>query len=428
MVIPIFLTCGPNEVLVVSGVGYAKPAMIIGGRVIAFTCFQRWRRLSLNVMALTVESPDVYTIKGVPLQVTGIAQVKIGSNVPEVLELAVENFLGKKQSDLEELITSTLEGHQRGIIGSMTVEDIYKDRKLFNTRVFDSASKDLCTLGLQLLSYTIKNVADGHGYMEALGMSRTSEVQRDARIGEAIAQKDSSIKKAIAEEELTASKYSNEILKAQANRDYETQKAGYDKEVLTKKAEADLAYELQECITRQKIKEEEMETKVVERKCQIELEEQEIERCKKHVESSIKQPANAEKYRLEIIAAAERQKAVLEAEAEAEAIKLKGEAEAFAIEKRAKADAAQLHSKAKAYDEFGKAAILNMYLNTLPKMIGNIGQALANTKSVTMVSTGDGPLGAHKMTTEVMDIAVSVPDMINDMTGVNLKKTLQTAV
>ncbi|XP_066943089.1 flotillin-1-like isoform X1 [Macrobrachium rosenbergii] len=428
MVIPIFLTCGPNEVLVVSGVGYEKPAMIVGGRVIAFTCFQRWRRLSLNIMALTVESPDVYTMKGVPLKVTGIAQVKISSNVPEVLELACENFLGKSQRELEDLVTSTLEGHQRGIIGTMSVEDIYKDRKLFNTRVFESASKDLCTLGLQLLSYTIKNVSDDNGYLMALGMSRTAEVQRDARIGEAIAQKDASIKKAIADEELTASKYANETLKAQANRDFETQKAGYDREVNTKKAEADLAYTLQECITRQKIREEEMETKVVERKGQIALEEQEIERCKKHIESTIKQPATAEKYRLEVIAAAERQKAVLEAEAEAEAIKLKGEAEAFAIEKRAKADAAQLHSKAEAYDEFGKAAILDMYLNTLPKMIGNIGQALANTRSVKMVSTGDSALGAHKMTKEVIDIAVSVPDMINDMTGVNLKKAIQTAV
>ncbi|KAK7021942.1 Flotillin-like protein 1 [Halocaridina rubra] len=427
MVFPVFLTCGPNEVLVVSGVGYDKPEMIVGGRIIAFTCFQRWRRLSLNVMTITITSPGVYSMKGVPLQVTGVAQVKISSNVPEVLELACENFLGKKQSELECLITDTLEGHQRGIIGTMTVEDIFKDRKLFNTRVFDSASKDLCTLGLQLLSYTIKNVSDDNGYLEALGMSRTAQVQRDARIGEAEANKDSSIKKAVADEELTAAKYANETLKAKANRDYETQKAGYDREVLTKKAEADLAYTLQECITRQKIKEEEMETQVVERKARIELEEQEIQRRRKHLEASVKQPASAEKYRLEIMAAAERQKSILEAEAEAEAMKLKGEAEAFAIEKKAVADAAQLNSKAEAYNEFGKAAILDMYLNTLPKMVSNISSALAQTHSVKMVSTGDSQLGAHKMTKEVMEITASVPTMIKDMTGVDLTETLRSA-
>lgn len=427
MVFPIFLTCGPNEVLVVSGVGYSKPVMISGGRIVAFTCFQRWRRLSLNVMTITIDSPEVYTVKGVPLRVTGVAQVKVSSHLPEVLEMACENFLGKKQHELETLITDTLEGHQRGIISTMTVEDIYKDRKLFNTRVFDSASKDLCNLGLQLLSYTIKNVTDSQGYLESLGMTRTSQVQRDARIGEAIAQKDAAIKKAIAEEELTAAKYTNEILKAQANRDFETQKAGYDKEVFTKKAEADMAYKLQECITRQQIKEEEMETIVVERKAKIHLEEQEIQRRKKHLEATIRQPADAEKYRLQIIAAAEKQKTVLEAEAEAEAIKLKGEAEAFATHERAKADAAQMHSKAEAWNEFGKAAILDMYLNTLPKVVGNVGSALAQTKSVKLVSTGDSALGAHKMTKEVMDITTSIPLLVKDMTGVDLVETVRSS-
>lgn len=320
----------------------------------------------------------------------------------------------------------TLEGHQRGIMGTMSVEDIYKNRKVFNGRVFEVASKDLYNLGLQVLSYTIRDLKDDMGYLDALGRKRTSEVQKDARIGEALANRDSTIKKALADEELIAVKYTNEALQAQAQRDYLTQKAAYDQEVMAKKAEADLAYELQACKTRQKIKEEQMETLVVERKAKILLEEQEIQRRQKHLDATVKQPAEAEKFRLETIAAAQRQKTVLEAEALAEATKLKGEAEAFAVQEKAKAEAIRMNSKAEAWKEYGEAAILNMYLQTLPKIVGEVGASLSKTKSVKMVSSGGSAIGAMKLSQEVMDISSSVPMMVTNMTGIDILKTVRS--
>ncbi|XP_042868457.1 flotillin-1-like [Penaeus japonicus] len=427
MVLPLILTCGPNEVIVLSGLGYQKSAMITGGRIIAFPCLQRWHRMSLNVMTLKVASSGVYTAQGVPITVTGVAQVKISTQHPEILERACEHFLKKSQAEIEVLITATLEGHQRAILGAMTVEDIYKNRKLFNSRVFEVASKDLCNLGLHVLSYTIRDLSDEVGYLEALGMSRTAEVQRDARIGEVFAQQESRIQKSLANEELMKVKYANDSLIAQANRDFQQQKAIYDQEVMAKKAEADLAYELQSCKTKQKIQEEKMEIVVVERQAKIHVQEQEIQRTEKLLDATVKQPAEAEKYRLEIIAEAQRKKTVLEAEGQAESKHLKGEAEAFAIEAKAKAEAATMHYRAEAFKQFKDAAILDLYLKAMPQIVGSVGSALSNAKSIKMVSSGGSEVGAQKLTQEVMDISTSIPEMVKNMTGVDLRKSVRAA-
>lgn len=427
MVLPLILTCGPNEVIVLSGLGYRKSALITGGRIVAFPCLQRWRRMSLNVMTLRVTSSEVYTSQGVPLTVSGVAQVKVSTQHPDILERACEHFLRKSTVQIEALVTATLEGHQRAILGTMSVEDIYKNRKLFNSRVFEVASKDLCNLGLQVLSYTIRDISDDVGYLKALGMSRTAEVQRDARIGEALAQQESQIQKALALEELMKAKYANDTLVAQANRDFEQQKAAFDQEVMTKKAEADLAYELQSCKIKQKIKEEQMEIVVVERQGRINVEEQEIQRTEKRLEATVKQPAEAEKFRLETIAAAQRKKTVLEAEAKAESKHLQGEAEAFAIEAKAKAKAASMHYQAEAYKEFQNAAVLDLYLKAIPQIVGSVSSSLSNVKSVKMVSSGGSEVGAQKLTEEVMNISNNIPEMVKTMTGVDLRKSVRAA-
>lgn len=425
--IPIFITCPPNEVLVVSGLGFTQPAMITGGRVLVVPGLMRWSRLSLNVRTITVHSPDVYTARGVAIKVTGVAQVKINTQHPKVLAMACEHFLKKKQSEIDTLITSTLEGHQRGIMGTMNVEDIYKNRKLFNERVFNVASKDLYNLGLHVISYTITDLSDDMGYLKALGKGRTAEVQRDARIGEAEAKKDAMIEKSIASEQLMKAKLANDTLVAEFNRDFQLKKATYDQEVRAKQAETDLAFELQTCKTKQKIKEEVMETKVVERKARILVAEQQIQLTEKKLEAEVKQPSDAEKFRLETIAGAQKQRLLLEAEAAAEAKRLMGEAQALAITAKGNAEATNMHRKAEAWKEFKDAAMLSMYLETLPKLVGEVSSALGNVKSIKMVASGDSPIGAQKLTQEIMDISSNVPAMVKNLTGVNFMKNLRVA-
>ncbi|XP_037906460.1 flotillin-1 isoform X3 [Hermetia illucens] len=423
-----FVTCGPNEALVVSGCCYMKPLLVPGGRAFVWPTIQQVQRISLNTMTLQVESPCVYTSQGVPISVTGIAQVKIQGQNEDMLLTACEQFLGKSEAEIQHIALVTLEGHQRAIMGSMTVEEIYKDRKKFSKQVFEVASSDLVNMGITVVSYTLKDIrdeeGDSKGYLKSLGMARTAEVKRDARIGEAEARCDAQIKEAIAEEQRMAARFLNDTEIAKAQRDFELKKAAYDVEVQTKKAEAEMAYELQAAKTKQRIKEEQMQVKVVERTQEIAVQEQEMQRREKELEATVRRPAEAEKYRLEKIAEANRNRVILEAQAEAESIKIRGEAEAFAISAKAKAEAEQMAEKAEAWREYREAAMVDMILDTLPKIAAEVAAPLSQAKKITMVSSGQGDVGAAKLTEDVLQIVNKVPELVKSITGVDIARSL----
>ncbi|XP_046367470.1 flotillin-1-like isoform X4 [Haliotis rufescens] len=420
-----FETCGPNEVMVVSGCCHSRSVFVPGGRVFVWPGIQRLQRLSFNTMTLTIESPNVYTQLGVAISVTGIAQVKIQGGNNAMLQSACELFLGKSETEIRNVAQETLEGHQRAIMGNMTVEEIYKDRKKFSKAVFEVASSDLVNMGIYVVSYTLKDIRDEEGYLRALGMKRTAEVKRDARIGESEAQRDAGIKEAYAEEKRMESRFANDIEIAKAQRDFQLKKAMYDMEVHTKKAQADLAYDLQAAKTKQRIKEEQMQVTVIERSQQIQVQDQEIVRRERELEAQVRKPAEAEKYRLEMIAEANKNRVVMEAEAEAESVRMKGEAEAFAIEAKARAEAEQMAKKADAWKDFQEAAMVDMVLETLPKLAAEISAPLTNTRKVTMVSSGKGEVGALKLTNEVMGIMEKLPHVVENLTGVNISRALK---
>lgn len=376
-------------------------------------------------MTLTIESPQVYTKQGVSISVTGIAQVKVQGGNDKLLQAACELFLGKSEKDIRKVAQETLEGHQRAIMGNMTVEEIYKDRKKFSKAVFEVASSDLVNMGIYVVSYTLKDIRDEELYLKSLGLARTAQVKRDARIGEAEAKRDSGIKEAEAEEKRLQARYLNDIAIAKSQRDFELKKAAYDMEVQTTKAQAELAYQLQAAKTKQRIREENMQVTVIERAQQIQVQEQEIIRKERELDAQVKKPAEAEKYRLEKLAEAQRTRTIMEAEAEAEAIKIKGEAEAYAIEARAKAEAEQMAKKADAWKDYQDAAMIDMVLETLPKIAAEISAPLTNARKVTMVSSGKGEVGALKLTNEVMSIMEKLPSVVENLTGINIAKSLK---
>eukprot|EP00045_Choanoeca_perplexa_P004542 m.38999 g.38999 ORF g.38999 m.38999 type:complete len:427 (-) comp12629_c0_seq1:54-1334(-) len=422
-----FYTAGPNEALVLSGCCLRTPKLVPGGRVFKLPFVQTLQRISLNLMTLTIESPRIYTKQGVPISVTGVAQVKVESTDRECLHRACQQFLGLSDREIQGVIQETLEGHQRAIMGTMTVEEIYQDRQKFSEAVFEVASRDLVNLGVSVVSFTLQNVSDDVGYLKALGMARTAEVQRDARIGEAQASRDSGIKEAKALEAEKAAKYTNMIQIAQSKRDYALKQAEFDREVETQRAVAELAAELQTAKTQQKIRNEEVGVKLVERQKQIQVMEQEIVRRERELEAQIKQPAKAEKYRLETLAAAEKNRLILEAEATAEAIRARGEAEAFAINAKAQADAEAMQKKAAAWEKYQGAAVVDMVLQTLPRVAAEIAAPLANVDKVTMVAGPNGDIGASKITQEVLTIMNSLPDVVLKMTGIDLNQVVRSS-
>ncbi|XP_036731486.1 flotillin-1 isoform X1 [Manis pentadactyla] len=426
-----FFTCGPNEAMVVSGFCRSPPVMVAGGRVFVLPCIQQIQRISLNTLTLNVKSEKVYTRHGVPISVTGIAQVKIQGQNKEMLAAACQMFLGKTEAEIAHIALETLEGHQRAIMAHMTVEEIYKDRQKFSEQVFKVASSDLVNMGISVVSYTLKDIHDDQDYLHSLGKARTAQVQKDARIGEAEAKRDAGIREAKAKQEKVSAQYLSEIEMAKAQRDYELKKAAYDIEVNTRRAQADLAYQLQVAKTKQQIEEQRVQVQVVERAQQVAVQEQEIARREKELEARVVKPAEAERYKLERLAEAEKSQLIMQAEAEAESVRVRGEAEAFAIAARARAEAEQMVKKAEAFQLYQEAAQLDMLLEKLPQVAEEISGPLTSANKITLVSSGSGAVGAAKVTGEVLDILSRLPENVERLTGISISqvnhKPLRTA-
>uniref|UniRef100_A0A4W5JT24 Flotillin n=1 Tax=Hucho hucho TaxID=62062 RepID=A0A4W5JT24_9TELE len=388
--------------------GRSPPLMIAGGRVFVLPCIQQIQRITLNTLTLNVKSDKVYTRHGVPISVTGIAQVKIQGQNKEMLATACQMFMGKSEAEVSNIALETLEGHQRAIIAHLTVEEIYQDRKKFSEQVFKVASSDLVNMGIGVVSYTLKDVHDDQDYLNSLGKARTAQVQKDARIGEAQYKRDAVIREAQAMQEKVSAQYLNEIEMAKAQRDYELKKASYDYEVNTKKAESEMAYQLQVAKTKQRIEEETMQVKVVERSQQIMLQEQEITRKEMELEAKVKKPAEAERYRLERLAEAERYCVLIYS--------------VSILSAKGRAEAEQMAKKAEAFKQYGEGAMVDMLLEKLPLIAEEISRPLSMAQKVTMVSSGGGEVGAAKLTGEVLDIMTRLPAAVEKLTGINISQ------
>merc|ERR1719201_2441047 len=368
-------------------------------------------------MTLNPVCENVETAQGVPLTVTGVAQVKIMKN-PELLHTASEQFLGKKEHEIKSTVLQTLEGHLRAILGTLTVEEVYKDRDMFANLVRDIAKPDVGKMGIEILSFTIKDVYDNVTYLASLGKAQTAAVKRDAEIGVAQANRDAGIREAECEKAAMDVKYNTDTKIEDNSRAFKLQKANFDKEVNTAKAEAQLAYELQAAKIQQKIRNEEIQIQVVERRKQIEIEEQEIKRKEKELTATVKLPAEAEAFKVQTVAEGNRTRVVEVAKAEGEKIKLIGGAEARATEAVGRAEAERMRMKASAYKQYGDAAILSLVLEALPQIAAEVSAPLAKTDQIVLIG------GGNNTTHEVNKLMGTLPPAIQALTGVDITGAL----
>jgi len=451
---------GPNEVLIISGREHRVTAgdgrvtkvgfrIVRGGGVFVYPVLERVDVLSLELMTIDVKTPEVYTLQGVPIMVDGVAQVKVrGDDVS--IRTAAEQFLSKSQADIMNVALQTLEGHLRAILGTMTVEEVFKNRETFAGRVQEVAATDMANMGLAIVSFTIRDIRDKQGYLDALGKPRTSQVKRDAVIGQAEADRDATIKSAQAEQVGKTAKFAADTGIASASRDYQMNLAEYQASVNQKKAESDLAYDLQKYKTAQLVKREEVQVAVVEKEALIGVQEQEIKRREKELEATIQKPAEAErnkvrtlaeaeKYRLETEAAGRaasiRQQGLAEADivkakglAEADAAKAKGLAEAAVILAQGEAMAEAMRKKAEAWEKYGEAAIVQTIAELLPQLAKNVAEPLSRIEKMIVINSGPsgpGGGGASKITRDVADIVSQLPPIVEGLTGVDLAKMIQ---
>jgi flotillin len=449
---------GPNQVLVISGrkrtvtdpVTGEKTErtyrIVKGGGSFIFPVLERVDELSMEIMTIDVVTPRVYTLQGVPVTVDGVAQIKIRGDDISIFT-AAEQFLSKTTDEIRNVALQTLEGHLRAILGTMTVEEIYKDRDRFAQNVQEVSAGDLANMGLAIVSFTIKDIRDDEGYLDALGQARTAEVKRDAAIGQALAARDATVKSAEARQEGETAKFQAETKIAEAQKNYAVQKAAYDTEVNRRKAEAELAYLLQQNITNQEVRAEEIQIEIVEKQKQIEVQQQEVQRRERELEATVRKPAEAERYRIETLANAKRSQTETEAAGNAAATRFRGEAEADASRARGLADAdiikargmsqadvirAQgiseaeaMMKKAAAWQNYNQAAIVQQLVDSLPEIAAAISAPLAQTEKIVVIGGSDGGSGASRVAQDVTSIMAQLPETLNALTGVDLVETLK---
>jgi len=398
--------------------------------------FQRADFLSLELRTIIIESKKSATAYGVMVSVTGVCQVKIsgfresnsGSGSPKLekdvhaILLAGQHFIGAKKEEIEHSVASTMEGHQRSILGTLTVEELYKDRSAFSARVRELANEDLRLMGMELVSYTIATISDEEGYLDALGISQTESVKKVAQIGESVNRNEG--RQRNAEEELKAQLKINEAKKKieQSNRDVEVMQAKLKEEVNVANARADAAKLFEEAKLKQSIVEEETKQDVVRATVQVDVESEKVRRRRMELDASVRAQAEAELFKKLKEAEGIREFA----SAEAHRIKLIGEAEAEALRKKELVEVDMLRLKADAYKEYGQAALATRMIETMPEVARAIAAPLAKTEKIVFLgASGGSSSGPSALLSEVTKGAHIVNEGLQAITGVSLGEILK---
>jgi flotillin len=392
---------------------------------------ESYKWLSLELMSFDVApQQDLYTKQGVAVTVEAVAQIKVKSD-PESILTAAEQFLTKDPAEREGLIRLVMEGHLRGIIGQLTVEEIVKEPEMLGDRMRSTCADDMNKMGLEVISFTIKEVRDKNEYISNMGRPDVARIKRDADVAGAEAERDTAIKRAEASRESAIAKANADQARvlaetlsltkqAEAQRDLEVKKAEYNEMVKKQQAQADKSYEIQTNIMQQKVRAEEVNIHIIEKEREAKVQEAEIVRRENELIATVLKDAEYSRKRIETLAEAERQRTITEAEGRASAIRAQGEAEAEIIFKKGEAEAKAMNVKAAAYQEFNQAAIADKLLTMMPEIAKALASPLANVDKITVISTGGETAGLNKITGDITKMAAQIPTLFETLSGMPL--------
>ena len=391
--------------------------------------------LSLELMSFDVApQQDLYTKQGVAVTVEAVAQIKVKSDT-ESIWTAAEQFLTKTDQEREGLIKLVMEGHLRGIIGQLTVEEIVKQPEMVGDRMRSTCADDMNKMGLEVISFTIKEVRDKNEYIINMGRPDVARIKRDADVAAAEADRDTAIRRALATREAAVAKAQadqDRVLaetlslakQAEATRDLEVKRAQYVEVTKRQQAQADKAYDIQTAIMQQQVTAEQVKVQQVEKEQQVKVQEAEINRRQNELIATVLKPAEIERQRIETLAAAEKQRLIAEAEGHASSIRAQGEAESEIIFKKGDAEARAMNVKAEAYQEYNQAAIYDKLLTSMPEIMRAMAAPLANVDKITVVSTGGDSSGMNKITGDMTKMAAQVPALFETLSGMSMTDLL----
>src|SRR5947209_5602961 len=430
----LFRKAGPHEALIVYG--WRGTRVVKGRGTVIMPMLESYRDLSLELMSFDVApQQDLYTKQGVAVTVEAVAQIKVKSD-PESVLTAAEQFLTKPPQEREGLIRLVMEGHLRGIIGQLTVEEIVKQPEMVADRMRATCADDMNKMGLEVISFTIKEVRDKNEYIANMGRPDVARIKRDADVAaaeadrdtairRALAQRESAIAKAQADQERVLAETLSQAKQAEATRDLQLKQASFLEATKKAQAQADKAYEIQTNVMQQQVTAEAVRVQQVEKEAQIKVQEAEIQRHQNELIATVLKQAEIERQRVEQLALAEKQRLMSEAEGHAASIRAQGEAEAEIIFKKGDAEARAMNVKAEAYQEYNQAAVIDKLFSNLPEIVRAFAAPLANVDKITVISTGnDAPAGVNKITADIAKMAAQVPALFEALSGMKMSELL----
>ncbi|HTM42765.1 MAG TPA: SPFH domain-containing protein [Terriglobales bacterium] len=428
----LYRKAGPHEALVVYG--FRGTRVVKGHGTIIFPMVENCRGLSLELMSFDVApQQDLYTNQGVAVTVEAVAQIKVKSDTESILT-ASEQFLTKTPQEREGLIRLVMEGHLRGIIGQLTVEQIVKQPEMVSERMRSTCADDMNKMGLEVISFTIKEVRDKNEYITNMGRPDVARIKRDADVAGAEADRDTAIKRALATRDAATAKAQADqervlaetlslAKQAESQRDLEVKKAQYQETMKKQQAQADKAYDIQSNIMQQQVVAESVKVQQVEKEQQVKVQEAEINRREKELIATVLKQAEIERQRIETLAEAEKQRLMMEADGHAASIRAQGQAEAEIIFKKGEAEAKAMNVKAEAYPEYNQAALVDKLITSLPEVVRAMAAPLANVDKITVVSTGNGDAaGMSKVTGDLAKMAAQVPALFETLSGMQMSE------
>ncbi len=462
---------GPNQALIVYGRGGTH--VVTGNGQFVIPMFQRAQEFSLELMSFDVApQQNLFTNQGVSVRVEAVTQLKVRNDRESILT-AAEQFLSKTFDQRQAMIRLVMEGHLRGIVGQLTIEQIVKEPEMVSEKMRSTSSADLAKMGLEVVSFTIKEVRDENNYIDNMGRPEIERIKKEANIAAALAARDTQIQqaqaareaavaKAEADQTRVAAETTSQAKQAESQRDLALKRAEYDAEVKKQQVVADKASDLQQQIMQQQIVAEAARAQEIDKTAQTKVQEAEAHRRQMELEATVVRAAEAERQRIETQAAAERQRLSLEAEgraaalkaqaqaeaealkarstaeaeaarirgaAEAEAARLRGLAEAEVIRAKGEAEAEAMRTKANAYREYNQAAVLDKVITNLPDVVKAIAEPLSKVDKISIVSTGgsngNGSLGASRITGDMVNMLAQVPALIQALTGTDVSELMR---
>jgi flotillin len=415
-----YIKVPPNKAAVFFGRKHLDKGFVVvtGGAKFKWPVIEDYQVMDMAAFQLKMPLKGIPNLDGVKVNIDAVATCKIKSDQAS-LNAAVERFLGKKDNDIHITVQENLEGQLRSVIGTMSIEQLIKDREALNNKVKSEADGELGKIGVGIDILNIQSITDDAGYIESLGKKRTAEVMRDASIGQANADKEAKQQATTAQKDGNVVAAQNDALTFEANKERDVKKATFDALVAAERARAEQAGPRSEAEAMQEVTKAQVGIEEARQRANIAVQEQMIlvaekeEQAKKVVpaeKEAAARVARAEGEKGATIknAEAEKSKLVLEGEGQAARILAIGEAEGAAIKARLVGEAEGLMKKAEAYKQLDDAGQFQMILEKLPSILEKFpaivreaAQPLSAIDKVVIIDSANGQSGMQKFAGQV---------------------------